>query len=446
MRVWEFRSLLVAVALVATACNGQAGVTTTTGGADTSGVTTTQAPEGAGDPEPTEQVTLTMWLFGDFGYDPLIEEYQGMHPNIRVETQIADFAAHHDALTTTLAAGSGAPDITAIEVGFIGAFKSQPQQFHNLLDFGAADIADRYLDWKWKQATTLDGSATIGLPTDVGGMAVCYRRDLFEQAGLPSDREEVSSLWGDSWADYVATGAQYTQATGRAFIDNANNLLYQAVLNQSPDTYYDAQGNLIYETSPQVKKAWEVGVQAIEAGIDAQITAFSAEWNAGMNNGDFAVLTCPAWMMGYIQGQAPDTAGNWDIADLPEGGGNWGGSFLAIPAQSQHAQEAYEFTSWLLAPEQQLKVFKGTGNFPSTPDLYEDPAIQEFTNDFFNGAPVGRIYAENALEVVAQNLGPDYETIDTEFENGLARVANGDETPEQAWETTIQNVKALIGQ
>ena len=37
-----------------------------------------------------------------------------------------------------------------------------------------------------------------------------------------------------------------------------------------------------------------------------------------MANGDFAVLGCPAWMMNYIQGQAPDTAGNWNITSIPE--------------------------------------------------------------------------------------------------------------------------------
>ena len=48
------------------------------------------------------------------------------------------------------------------------------------------------------------------------------------------------------------------------------------------------------------------------------------------------MLSCPAWMMGYIQGQAPDTAGMWDVAQVPEVGGNWGGSQLTIPAASDN--------------------------------------------------------------------------------------------------------------
>jgi cellobiose transport system substrate-binding protein len=93
--------------------------------------------------------------------------------------------------------------------------------------------------------------------------------DLFEEAGLPTDRDEVSALWADSWEDYIAVGQQYTEATGRAFIDN-EGLLWDAVVNQSPDTYYNDQGEYIYEESEQVQYAWDVVTSAIEAGIDAK--------------------------------------------------------------------------------------------------------------------------------------------------------------------------------
>ncbi len=439
------KTAVLALCVLLAACSGG-------GGGDSSGAAgegETAAAAGEGEP-----ITLTVWTFGDFGYhydgdNPpqrnLFAEYEEANPNITIEYQEAEYAAHHDALTTALASGSGAPDVAAVEVGFIGAFKDQAQQFVNLNDYVSDETRERYLDWKWEQATTLDGSATIGLPTDVGGMAICYRRDLFEQAGLPTDREEVSALWADSWDDYIATGQRYTEATGKAFVDNASTMIYGAVLGQNPVTYYDDEGNPIFAESEQVNRAWDVATSAIEAGIDAEIEAFSAEWNAGMANGDFAVLTCPAWMMGYIQEQAPDTEGQWDIADLPEGGGNWGGSFLTVPAQTEHPEEAVAFIEWLLAPEQQMAVFEQTGNFPSIPALYQEQPVQEFSNPFFNDAPVGPIYAENAEEVVAENLGPDWSTIDTAFENGLERVAAGQQSADESFQQTVQELEREVG-
>ena len=77
-------------------------------------------------------------------------------------------------------------------------------------------------------------------------------------------------------------------------------------------------------------------MNAIKLHEDKGLVAFAADWNAGFKNGTFATVTCPAWMMGYIQGQAPDASGKWNIADVPGGGGNWGGSFLTVTKQSQH--------------------------------------------------------------------------------------------------------------
>lgn len=444
---------VVVIALLLAACaNDQGADGATTIPADVSPTlsdSTTSTGVDTSEPDedtPQEPVELTMGLWGDFGYEALIEEYQSMNPHVTVTIQLSDFAAHHDALTTSLAAGSGSLDIAAVAVDYIGSYTLVPDRFVNIQDLGGNEVTDDYLDWRWDQGTSADGSATIGLPTDVGGMAVCYRTDLFEAAGLPVDRNDVSALWADSWADFIAVGEQYGAATGAAFIDSADVSLYNAVVNQSADTYYDQDGNVIYADSEQVRKAWDTSVSAVDSGIDAKLATFSTEWNAGLSSGAFAALMCPAWMMTLMQGQAPDTAGQWDLAALPEGGGNWGGSHLVIPAYTDHPQEAYDFIEWLLAPEQQLDVFTRLGNFPSTPALYDQPEIQGFTNEFFVDAPVGEIYAANAQEVVAQNTGPDFEAIDQEFQNGLGRVSDGTESSDEAWESTLANIANQIGE
>lgn len=408
------------------------------GGGD--GATNGDGGDGGDDQEP---VTLSMWVFNGMGFDDMVARYQEENPHVTIEMQQTEYSDHHDALINALAAGGG-PDIAAIEVGFINDMAEQSQVWTNLYDLGARDVEDRYLDWKIEQARSVDGESLIGLPTDIGGMAIAYRWDLFEEAGLPYERDEVSAAWVDSWEDYIAFGEEYTAATGRAFYDN-EELLWQAVVNQSPDTFYDDQGNPIYDQSEQVQYAWDVVNSAIDADIGADIAAWSEEWNAGMSNGDFAVLTAPAWMMGYIQDNAPDQSGNWDIAEVPEAGGNWGGSHLGIPAASENAEAAYTFIEWLLNEEQQLEAFRENGNFPSIPALFDSSDIQEFSNPYFNDAPVGPIYADNAERVVAQNTGPSYDSISTEFQDALGRVADGVETPEEAWESALREIRNLLG-
>ncbi|MDI1466443.1 extracellular solute-binding protein, partial [Catellatospora sp. KI3] len=187
------------------------------------------------------------------------------------------------------------------------------------------------------------------------------------------------------------------------------------------------------ETNPGVKKAWDLTIDAINKGLSAKIAAWSADWNAGMANGSFVTLACPSWMMAYIQSQAKDSSGKWDIAGIPGGGGNWGGSFLTLPKQGKNVAEAAKLAKWLVAPEQQAKVFRALGNFPSTVSLYEQPVIKDFKNPFFNNAPVGQIFSQSVNTMVPQYMGPKSGDINTAIQNGLTRVEQGKQKPDEAW-------------
>ena len=439
----------IAVAMLAAACgdsgDGSDDATDDPGTESSADADDADADDDTGDDEQAagDPVELQMWLFGDFGYDDLIAQYESENPGVTIDTRIAEYNAHHDALTTALAAGSGGPDITAIEVGQIAGFLGNSDGFVDMLDYGAGDLESDYLDWKWAQALTPDGETLIGLPTDVGGLAMAYRTDLFEAAGLPTDRDEVSALW-PTWDDFIATGRDYVDASDRAFTDESSQI-FAAVLNQADTKFYEQDGTLVYADNPQVDEAWRVAAEVSTEGLILDVEPFAEGWNAAMSNGDFATLTAPAWMMGYIQGQAPDTEGLWDIADIPGGGGNWGGSHLAIPASSEHPQEAYDFISWILSPENQLTVFENTGNFPSVPALYEDEAVTGFSNPFFSDAPVGEIYSASAQGLPPSYEGPEHSTIRLIFENALDRVDEGAETPDEAWQSAIDEIARDVG-
>ena len=85
-----------------------------------------------------EPVTLTISLFGDFGYHDLYKRYEASHPGVTIKESIQDYAVHHSNLAKSVATNAGAADIEAIEVGFIAQFKAQPQGFVNLRQYGAA--------------------------------------------------------------------------------------------------------------------------------------------------------------------------------------------------------------------------------------------------------------------------------------------------------------------
>ena len=379
------------------------------------------APAVADDGTGGKKVTLKVNFWGDFGLDALAKKYTELHPNVTIKLNTGDYNQQHQDLQKFLVAGSGAPDISAIDEGFMVQFKNQADKFVNLADKGGADYESKYLDWKWKQAQGPNGEI-LGLGTDVGGQAMCYRKDLFEAAGLPADREAVSALWPD-WDAFIETGKKYSAGSGgKKMVDSATNV-FNPVLAQQPVGYFDESEKLTME--PGAKTAFDTAVKMIDAGISANLASFTPEWNAAFKNGKFATLACPAWMMGYIQGQAPDTKGKWDVAAIPGGGGNWGGSWLTVPAQGKNIDASVAFIKFLVEPENQIAVFQKVGNLPSQPALYDDPKIKDFKSEFFNNAPTGVIFSETAKNLKPQYLGKNNSKVRTAVENVLRRVDSG---------------------
>lgn len=405
---------------------------------------------GGGDDKPAADgpITLTVDVFGQFGYDDLYKEYMASHPNVKIVERGtgSNLDEYSPKLTQWLAAGKGAGDIVAIEEGLLVEYKANPQNFVNLLDHGAADLKGNFLDWKWNQGLTADGKQLIGLGTDVGGMAMCYRKDLFAKAGLPTDRDAVSKLW-PTWQDYIKVGEQFkAKNTGASFLDGATNtfntVLLQAAGNTTGYSYYDTSNNLVVDSNPAVKQAYDTTVDIIDSGLSGKYGSWSEEWVSAFKQSKFATIACPAWMTGVIEGNAgPAAKGKWDIAQIPGDGGNWGGSFLAVPKQSKHQAEAIELAKFLTSAKGQIGAFKAKGPLPSSPQALEDPAIVDSKNAYFSDAPVGKIFAEGAKSLKPVYMGPKNQAVRTEVENAVRTVELGQRNPEQGWTDAVNNAK-----
>ena len=150
-------------------------------------------------------------------------------------------------------------------------------------------------------------------------------------------------------------------------------------------------------------------------------------------------------MLGVIEGNAAGVKG-WDIANtFPGGGGNWGGSFLTVPSQSEHPEEAKKLAAWLTAPEQQLRAFQAKGPFPSQVKALESTELKNEKNAFYNNAPTGQIFSEQAKRVsVVPFMGTKYSAINDAMQNALSRVdIDKTDSAEASWAKFETDVKAL---
>ena len=208
---------------------------------------------------PRDDVTLRVSLFGDFGYHDLYKQYEAAHPGVTINEEIQSYADHHTQLAQHLATGAGAADVEAIEVGSIPLYTAQPQNLVDLRKYGADAMKSRWLPWKYQQAVG-KGGAVVGLGTDVGSLAICYRKDLFAKAGLPTNRVAVSKLW-PTWQAYINTGKRYQAKApkGTFFFDTGSNV-YNAMVGQLNPAYYNAAGKNIAATNPSVKAAYNLAM------------------------------------------------------------------------------------------------------------------------------------------------------------------------------------------
>ncbi|GHH75825.1 ABC transporter substrate-binding protein [Promicromonospora soli] len=404
--------------------------------------------DSAGSDGDAAPITLTVSTFNDFGYtDEMLAEYTKEHPNVTVEHVVAptsDEARLQMLKAFTTGDGSELADVVAVEVDWLTEAMKHPELFEDLTD---AAVTDRWVDWKVAQATTPDGKL-LGYGTDIGPEAICYRADLFEQAGLPSDREAVAELLGGkkaTWERYFEVGRQFTAQSDVAWFDGATGT-FQGMVNQLPAAFEDPATALPTELAAnnEVRAVYDSITTAIGDGLSAGLVQWSPEWAAGFQEDAFATMLCPGWMMGPIESLSEGVQG-WDVANVfPGGGGNWGGSFLTVPSAGAHPAEAKQLAAWLTAPEQQTKAFVTAGTFPSQIEAQGSGAIQGYANPFFNNAPVGKIFTERARSIAgAPYKGPYYFAIRDEVNNALTSVDVGTSGPEIAWNNAVQTVEGI---
>jgi cellobiose transport system substrate-binding protein len=402
--------------------------------------------------DPNAPVTLNVGLYGTFGLKEagLYDQYMKLHPNVTIkEHSVEQSADYYKALQTHLAAGSGLDDVQGIEIGFVADIvANHADQF---ADFSktdnAAAVKDTFYDWKYDEATTADGRV-VGLGTDAGPQAMCFRKDLFAQAGLPTDRAQLGQLWS-TWDGFVDVGKQYeaspTKPADSSFLDSAASVFSSAVY-QGENAYDDEDGNPIPDSSDGVKSAWGYASSAATAGITAGLTQFGDQWNSAFANGAFATIACPSWMLGYISSQAGDeAAGTWDVAPLPGQASNWGGSWLGVPTASKHQQAAMDLVEWLTAPEQQVTMFTSQQHFPSSSTAAADPAVATATSEYFSGAPIGQIFGDSAAKIHRTPIGPYDTQIQQAFTTALTNVETKGADPDDAFDDAVKNAEEAIG-
>ena len=315
------------------------------------------------------QIELTIGTFTEFGYEDLLKEYEDAHPNIKItHHKTGQGGPYHQQLLTKLAANSGLEDVVAIEEGHLPDVIDKPQLFNNLADIGPKDVKpDRWLDWKYQAGTAKDGT-WIGYGTDIGPLAMCYRTDLLA-AAEHADRRGVGE--GHVRSRGTRTSRPVTSTSrrpARPWFDSDVADLQRDAEPARPEGYLTKDDKLAIESNKDIKSNWDQVTAAggrrpdrearrVQPGVEHRVQA------GRVRHEDLPVLDARRGQGAGRPGERRQVGGHRRVPRTAAATGAARSS--RCPSSREHPKEAAELAAWLTAPEQQIKAFEKTGNFPS---------------------------------------------------------------------------------
>ncbi|MFN3981657.1 MAG: ABC transporter substrate-binding protein, partial [Caldilinea sp.] len=273
---------------------------------------------GAGAADAQTTITVWGWPAADVAYESFLADFEAAYPDIKLDIQMMPTAEQHDKLLASLAAGAGAPDVAMIEINYIDKFVAKGGLVDLLTEpFNAGQYKDEMVAYKWAQASTPDGRL-VAFPWDIGPATFFYRRDLFEQAGLPSDPESVAELMA-TWPGFIEVAKKLTNPDAQRWaIGNASDIVYT---NFAHRNLFDADWNCAVNNELAVQLL-TYAQEARNAGVDAKVNNWSAEWQTMLGNDSIAMQYGGAWFGGFLKGwlkpEGVDWEGRWGIFEVPE--------------------------------------------------------------------------------------------------------------------------------
>jgi len=300
---------------------------------------------GSGDNKTGGKVELTFWSWVP-GLDKVVEQWNTAHPDIHVT--VSKQAQGDEEITKVLTANKAGnpPDL----------FQAEYQVLPTLVSNGAAaDIKQYTSDVKGKFAPgvwstiTLGTDAVYAVPQDSGPMMLYYRADLFTQLGL-----KVPSTWDE----FAQVAKQVRQKDPKKYLTTfsaGDPGWFAGLTQQAGAKWFGVAGDTwsVHIDDAATKKVADFWGGLVASGDIDDAPMYTPEWNKQLNDGTLIAWPSAIWAPGVLSGNAPDTAGKWAMAEMPQWSagehktGSWGGSSTAVAAKSKHIAEASQFASWL---------------------------------------------------------------------------------------------------
>lgn len=416
--------LLLAVALMLPACSSAPATsgnesssnnekTTASANAGTTEATTETAEPAASEAVaadtaatdlPSKDITgeVTVWAFNEQVFDEIGKAFMAEYPGIKLKTVVMPFADLHDKLQTTIAAGSGAPDVAEVEMYQLNRYMAG-HVLENLLEepYNAGKYKDLVTPFNWERWMTPDSSELLGMPWDMTPGVYYYRADIFEELGLPSDPAELGEYMQDE--ENFLNLVQILKANGKYFMEWSDGPVVWA---GDEVGYFDKDMNWTRNTDKMVN-ILDITKRGQQLGWAPHIGYGSDEGKQLVLKGDLVGVVSGSFGARGLQETFPELAGKWKVTRLPVGiNVGMGGSSFVIPAQSKNKEAAWAYIEWSMRSENAWKIWTKHSIQPGYKDISSLDWYASTKNEYLGGQEEFKLYEQLSNDIPVKHLTP----------------------------------------
>jgi ABC-type glycerol-3-phosphate transport system substrate-binding protein len=292
------------------------------------------------------------------------------------------------------ATGSATPDLCEIEINSIGQFLRPPTSAIGLLplnDFLRESgwdrrlVPTRFAPWSKIDPRTAQ-RIIYGIPLDVHPVAISYRKDLFDIAGV---NLASAKTWPDFQNDCL-TFQNYWAAHGnpnrRAIAlssESAEQIL--EMLLQRHINLIDQASHLHFTHSKTLETvAFYAQMVAGPRAVAGEVSP-GVQWTQDFAAGNVCSVLIPDWKADDLREFAPDTASKTAMMALPRFDADdsptstAGGTMVGICRTCPRPNDAWKLLEFLYlgASAQRARIAAGNYVLPAIPQYWSDPAYHQ---------------------------------------------------------------------
>lgn len=325
-----------------------------------------------------EEITLRFsWWGGDernAATLEVIEQFEQLHPNVKIEAEYGGNDGYHDKLATQLASGT-APDIVQVDPEIFPTYVYTGDYFIDYKDYemDLSNFEESYISLPINGG--YDGKQ-LGLPSGISGAGILVNKDLADAIGLDFTKKY-------DWNELIEMGKKvreydkdlYLLCANKEYIANLVVFNYGKQLIGAP--FFDSDTGKMNITEDQLKQVFDY----VQLLYDEEVVA-PASYQASYSNDN--LQSDANWMDGkYVAAftyvstidvmVAANPEPNYYLSQLPLLAGStesgWASNtpqVFAVTKTSAHQEMAVEFMNYFFNDETAVATLGCTRSVPPT--------------------------------------------------------------------------------